>query len=720
MSPRMVTNLEPLAVEPAPPAPGRQNLTPQPQDSKPPFRLAIAATFTAEPLEETLRYWERELHWAIDVQFAPYNQVLQQLLDPASLLGANRNGLNLVLLRLEDLASPNTEPTPAVTAEGIARMEHNTREMVSALKSALQRGNGSWQLWVCPASKAALATRSLPDALARLEQLLATELSGHHALTLLTPADLFQLYPDLDYDDPQANQLGHVPYTPAGYAALGTLVARKAHALHRPPRKVIAVDCDQTLWAGICGEDGPGGVQLQAPHRALQLFLRSQFEAGALLCLCSKNNPADVAEVFRRRNEMPLRPEHFAAQRINWRPKSENLHSLAQELNLGLDSFTLLDDNPVECAEVEANCPEVLVLPLPEDPASWTGFLEHVWAFDRVQVTDEDRQRTLRYQQNRLREQFQATAPTLKDFLAGLQLQITIEPVRPAQVARLSQLTHRTNQFNCTTRRRSEEEIVGLSREPLRQLLAVTVSDRFGDYGLVGASFYRRTLQALEVDTFLLSCRVLGKGVEHRMLAHLGQTARQLGVERVDVLFEPSARNQPALDFLKQVGAAVRQGNDSALVFRFPAAVAAEVSVMAEATPAELMSAAEPQPGATPAANAPAARPPRYAWIARTARDPELILRLIEGRVPARPAPAAATQVPPQTETQRRLCQMWQEVLKLERVGIRDDFFELGGTSQLAVRVCARVEKQLGRKLPLALLFKTPTIEQLAKALEPD
>lgn len=715
----IAANLEPLAVEPAPPTAGVPTRAPQPRDSRAPLKLCIAGTFTTEPLEDALRFWERELDLPMDLQFAPYNQVLQQLLAPGSLLGSNRNGINAVLLRLEDLTAPGAGAAPASSIESIGRMEKNLEEVLTALRAVVQRAEAAWQIWICPASKVALGQPGLREALERLEQRVQTELSGLKGVSLFTPAHLLRLYPALDYDDPRANHLGHVPYTPAGYAALGTLLARRAHALRRAPRKVIAVDCDNTLWAGICGEDGPSGIQLQAPHRALQLLLRDQLEAGALLCLCSKNNPADVEAVFRRNSEMPLRAEHFAAQRVNWRPKSENLRSLAQELNLGLDSFVLLDDNPAECAEVEASCPEVLVLPLPEAPANWSRFLEHVWAFDRPQVTEEDRQRTALYQQNRLREQFQATAPTLKDFLQGLQLQMTIEPVRPEQVARVSQLTHRTNQFNCSTRRRSEEEITALGREPDTTLLEVTVSDRFGDYGLVGVLIYRRTPAALEVDTFLLSCRVLGKGVEHRMLAYLGETARRLGVERVDVPFVPSARNQPALDFLKRVGSAVREGTDSALVFRFPASVAAEISVFAEATAASLLTAAEPAHALAPASSTAPAHPSRDAWIARTARDPELLLRLIEGRAPARTALPAGTQVPPQTETQRRLCQIWQEVLKLDHVGIRDDFFELGGTSQLAVRFCARVEKQLGRKLPLALLFKTPTIEQLATALEP-
>ena len=679
--------------------------------TEPKLGLKVAATFTAEPLEETLRFWARELSLPLEPGFAPYNQLFQQLLDPASLLGANRSGLNVLLLRLEDLGA-----SPAGNAgTALEQAERRLRELLAALKGALARRQVPWLVVLCPASEAALRVASLAGELARLQELAVAALPEGNGLSLLQPAELLRLYPGLSYDDPQANRLGHVPFTPAGYAALATLIVRRSHALWRPPKKVIAVDCDQTLWAGVCAEDGPTRVRLDVGRQALQEFLRRQAESGLLVCLCSKNNEADVAEVFRQRPEMPLGSRHIAAQRINWRPKSENLRALAQELQLGLDSFVLLDDSPVECAEVEANCPEVSVLHLAGQPETWPRFLEHVWAFDRAQLTEEDRQRTARYRESRLREQFQAAAPTLQSFLAGLELQLSIEPAKAEDLARVSQLTQRTNQFNCTTRRRSEEDIAQLHRQAPERMLAVRVSDRFGDYGLVGALLLERAGEALRVDTFLLSCRVLGKGVEHRLLAHLGRLAQQWGAARVDVPFVPTERNQPALDFLRRVGASYEQGENGGSIFRFPAAVAAAVSIETEAGAAPAQKRAAPT-GPTPALSGPASHLPavRHAWVARTAADPEQILLLLEGRDAARIRSPVRTPSPPRTEAEHRLCLVWQEVLRLEQVGIREDFFELGGTSQLAVRLCARIERQLGRKLPLATLFKAPTIEELA------
>ena len=288
---------------------------------------------------------------------------------------------------------------------------------------------------------------------------------------------------------------------------------------------MVVLDCDNTLWKGVVGEEGVTGIAIPPAWMALQRFMVELAGQGFLLCLCSKNDEADVLEVFDRRPDMVLKREHLVSWRINWQPKSQNIRRLAQELNLGLDSFIFLDDNPVECAEVRAGCPEVLTLRLPID-GDIEGFLRHVWAFDRLRVTSEDRQRTAMYKQEAERARFQKQAPTIDEFLAGLDLRITISEPAPEQVDRVAQLTQRTNQFNFTTVRRNDGEIRRLGESGL-ECRAVEVSDRFGDYGLVGVMIFGARGEALEVDTFLLSCRVLGRGVEHRMLNELGEIARR-------------------------------------------------------------------------------------------------------------------------------------------------------------------------------------------------
>ncbi|MDB6109318.1 MAG: FkbH like protein, partial [Pedosphaera sp.] len=329
--------------------------------------LAIAATFVAEPLGESLKFWMKELELPSRIEFAPYNQIFQQLLDPGSLLAANVQGINVVLLRWEDWERYEGSPEADGLEHGKERLERNVEEFIKAIKMASSRTAVPWLVCLCPTAG---VTADNPRLVIhqQVETRLSAELERLNGFYLVTAKELNELYPVADYHDPRTEELGRIPYTPLFFTALGTMIVRKFHAQKRPAFKVIVLDCDQTLWTGICGEDGPKGIRLDPARLALQEVMRAQYEAGMLLCVSSKNNEEDVAAVFNQRLEMPLRREHFAGWRVNWRPKSENLKSLAQELRLGLDSFIFIDDNPVECAEVEANCGEVFTLQLPEAP----------------------------------------------------------------------------------------------------------------------------------------------------------------------------------------------------------------------------------------------------------------------------------------------------------------------------------------------------------------
>ncbi|MDB6112376.1 MAG: FkbH like protein, partial [Pedosphaera sp.] len=504
--------------------------------------LAIAATFVAEPLGDSLKFWTKELELPSRLEFAPYNQIFQQLLDPGSLLATNVRGINVVLLRWEDWERCEGSTEADGLEHGKERLERNAEEFIKAIKMASSRTAVPWLVCFCPTAG---VTADNPRVVIhqQVETRLSAELERLNGVYLVTAKELNELYPVADYHDPRTEELGRIPYTPLFFTALGTMIVRKFHAQKRPAFKVIVLDCDQTLWAGVCGEDGPKGIRLDPARLALQEFMRAQYEAGMLLCVSSKNNEEDVTAVFNQRPEMPLRREHFAGWRVNWRPKSENLKSLAQELRLGLDSFIFIDDNPVECAEVDANCGEVLTLQLPEAPELIPQFLKHCWAFDHLRLSKEDRQRTALYKEDQRREHFRSESSTLGNFLAGLDLKVVIEALSESQLSRTSQLTQRTNQFNFTTRRRTESELQAIRQNGNPEVFTVSVSDRFGDYGLVGTMILRPATNALVVDSFLLSCRVLGRGVEHQMLARLGKIALRHGLEVVDVHFVPTTNS---------------------------------------------------------------------------------------------------------------------------------------------------------------------------------
>ena len=612
----------------------------------------------------------RELSLPGEIRFAAYNQVFQELLDPAGLFARNTSGVNVVLIRFEDWSAGQAA------------------EFVDAVREAAVRLSVPLLIVLCA------GTGEFDDCMRR-------GFAHLPSVHLITAAEIAALYPVADLHDPHANELGHVPYTPLYFVALATAIARRIHAITAPPFKVIALDCDDTLWAGICGEDGPEGVVLDPPRLALQQFMRARRQEGMLLALCSKNNEEDVAATFAAHPEMPLRLEDFAAQRINWETKGANLASLADELDLGLDSVILIDDNPKEVTEAQAGAPQALAIALPEPAGEIPEFLRHLWAFDRARVTEEDRRRPELYAQRAERVRAQRSSASLEEFLASLKLEVAIAPMEAAQADRVAQLTQRTSQMNATCIRRTAAEIQRLAA----QCLAVKVTDRFGSYGLTGVILFRVEGAALVVDTFLLSCRALGRGVEHRMVAHLGEIALERSLERVELPFVEGQRNRPALLFLQSLAPQDPDG-----VFRLCAAQAAQVRYQPGAgKPADLPTSEGR------AATIPARIP--YARIAAELRDPEQILARI--RAASRRAVGIREVEPPRTALERDLVALWAELLNVDAVGIHENFFELGGHSLLAVQLLSRVRQLYDVELSLEVVYSGEfTVAELAKAIE--
>jgi FkbH-like protein len=673
--------------------------------------VVLAATFTVDPVVKSLAFLISETGLDLDVTLAFYNQIYQELLDPNGQFARNSQGVNVVLLRLEDWwrdqGGPDVDPSLAAAAG-----ERGCADLLAALRAFSGGAATAVVVAICPPSPGALARPEIAALIGSLAARLTSEMGALPGVTVLPDEDFGAVNAALH--DAGGDRLGHVPYTPLFFAGLAQRLARQVYALRTPPHKVLVLDCDNTLWKGVVGEDGVEGIALSEAHLALQRFVVAKKRAGMLVCLASKNVEADVLEVFERRPEMVLKRDDIVAMRVNWLPKSQNLRALADELNLGLDSLVLIDDSAMECAEVASSCPDVLALHLPA-AEDFSRFLSHVWPLDDRAVTEADRRRTEMYQQNRERDRQLRSASTLAEFIAGLDLRIEIAEPSAAEWPRVAQLTQRTNQFNLTTRRRSEGELLALVAGGER-CLAVHVRDRFGDYGLVGVVIFSDRDRALTIDTFLLSCRVLGRGVEHAILRHLGALARGMDLERVVAPFIPTAKNVPAKQFLAGLGADrdVFEGVERFVISAeragatFPAAEA-----VASAPPSE------EAPRAAPPVPADAKKSARWNRIARELSEPAQILSAIARRR-LRDRPLHGDLAPPRTPGERRLVAIWKEILDLREIGTRDDYFALGGTSLDAVMICVAIEGQFGRHLPLTALLEHPTIEALAARLERD
>jgi FkbH-like protein len=434
-------------------------------------------------------------------------------------------------------------------------LEKNYEDLLEALKG--KRADNVYLIGIFPSEDSSVKTRNalgseVLECIHKLKLRMEEELKQIKNIFTVDLRDINKLYSIKEVYDPYRDKVGHIPFTDEFYAAMGTTIARKICALRKTPFKVIVLDCDNTLWKGVCGEDGTLGVKVTKDFEEFQKMLLQKHDEGMLLALCSKNNEKDVWEVFEKNNGMLLKREHLAAWRINWNSKSENIKELAEELNLGVDSFIFMDDSPVECSEVMMNVPEVLTLQIPKDSKAIPMYIRHVWAFDRAIITKEDRVRTQMYTAERERKSLLNKNTSIEDFLRSLQLKMSMNFIQEENMARAYQMTQRTNQFNLSTIRRTEEELRTLVNNENIVSWVIEVKDRFGDYGLVGLIIGEKRNTSLFIDTFLLSCRALGRGVEDAVLVGLVDYCKNEKLKTIAADYYPTAKNKPFLEFLEK------------------------------------------------------------------------------------------------------------------------------------------------------------------------
>jgi len=322
-------------------------------------------------------------------------------------------------------------------------------------------------------------------------------------------------------------------------------------------KKCVVLDLDNTLWGGVVGEDTKDGIRLGATGAEFvefQQFLASLPARGILLALNSKNNPDDALDVLRTHPAMLLREASFSAIRINWDSKPDNMVSIARELNIGVDSLIFVDDNPDERQRMRHFLPEVLTVEMPADPTQYRSVLEALPELQTLAITDEDRKRAEQYSVARLRDEARTSTANVDDYLASLEIAVDLRRADRSTFARVAQLFAKTNQFNTTTRRYSLSDVEGLASDPNAELWTLTSRDRFGDHGLVAVALARRGQGSWTIDSFLMSCRVIGYGIEGTLLAFIANRARDAGAERVVGEFIETKKNAPAKDLYERHG----------------------------------------------------------------------------------------------------------------------------------------------------------------------
>ncbi len=363
-----------------------------------------------------------------------------------------------------------------------------------------------------------------------------------------------------NWDDPRHWHASKLSFAPSLLPVYGDVVARTIAATRGLSRKCLVLDLDNTLWGGVIGDDELSGIQLGEGSAVGEAFLAVQKMAlelrarGVVLAVCSKNEDANARLPFRNHPDMLLREEHIAVFQANWTDKAANLRAIAETLNIGVDALVILDDNPAERMQVRRALPLAAVPELPDDPALYPRTLAAAGYFDAVGYSKEDRERANYYQSNAKRAAAMNASGDIAAYLSSLEMVCTVGLVDEVARSRVAQLINKSNQFNLTSRRYSEGELTSAIKDPLRHVVQVRLVDRFGDNGIISVLIADKKDEAWEIDSWLMSCRVLGRRVEEACLAHLVLAARQAGARELLGKYVPSPKNGMVKDHYEKLG----------------------------------------------------------------------------------------------------------------------------------------------------------------------
>lgn len=670
----------------------------------------LNSTFVAEPMEPSLKYLGARLPDHPHIRFAAYNQVIQNITNPNSSFYSGQGMFNALLIRWQDSYRYRAKD---LDFENKKASIHGFKDfLLSGLTNNMHAGTGRNLIVLCPeiSGKEGDGMKELiADVSAEFKREVREKVKN---TIVLEAGELDARYAVTEIHDAISDDLSGIPYTDLMYTSLGIHLMQHYYLFRSEINpKVIVVDCDNTLWAGVLGEDGEAGVTLKHEHLLFQQQLKELKNKGLLLAICSKNNEQEVVDFFQNK-EMPLSLEDFVSYKINWERKSENIREIAEELNLSVDSFVFIDDSQVECAEVRENCPGVLVLEVPEQPSEHAAFISQLWCFGNTHTTREDAGRTQMYKENALRSREMKGITSYARFMDQLKVVIDIRELAPDNVERVAQLTQRTNQFNTNKKVFSADEILHYSKAPGHKIYTVNVSDRFGDYGLVGVLFMNIG-DELVIEGLLLSCRAMGRGVEYEMLRKAGEEAQSRSIAHVRILFTKTPRNRPAEDFVAKVKALDGSEllNSSTLQAINPEAM--EWSAEGAHTAQDQAKADSPddkrkvniriyEAFLKEMASAKGSLEYIHAQAAEAAKR--------NSKVSQVKMPYAALS----TDTEIYIGNLWKELLNEETIGRQDDFFLLGGDSIKATKILSRINRHFNTFISLDLFFKNSVLGNLA------
>lgn len=531
------------------------------------LNVAVLSTFNLDLIRPYLIVESAQRGMLINPLFAPFNQLEQQVLEPNSQLYQANPDVVVVAPRLEELAPKLVERFVSLSQEDVIAELAAVADRATGLVQGIRRYSEATILFfnfAQPGNLAAgLADTGLKSSQTSVFQQANDNLGQicqqESGTSIFDYARLVQESGQKEWQDQKLWYLGRIPLGSKAQIETGRRLSRYLRASRFPASKCLVLDLDNTLWGGVIGEDGIGGIALGEEYpgnvyKSFQRRLSSLRDQGILLAVASKNNEQDALEVFESHSDCVLKLEDFAALQIHWDDKATSLRSIAEELNIGTNSLVFFDDSPVEREWVRSQMPEVTVIEVPNDPMGYADALEQSGAFDNLSISQEDMQRPEMYRQESQRKEFRQVNVSPEEFFKQLEMTATIGQLDSVTLPRVAQLLSKTNQFNLTNRRHAEANLQAITGSGALGLW-MRLSDRFGDNGLIAAAIaVPQPSDDWKIDTFLMSCRVAGRKVESAFLGVLCRMLQERGGQSVTGEYISTAKNGMVADFYESHG----------------------------------------------------------------------------------------------------------------------------------------------------------------------
>ena len=548
-----------------------ETILPQPPSSLTHFKLGVVSNATFNLFVSPLRAAALRHGIWLDVVLADFDQAIQEALNPDSLI--NSAGVDAVLIALDHRGYPLASESLSCTTGGA-----NAQDALNYLNQLREgfRANGG-----APSLVQSLACPPFPllgGLDAQLDGLLQREIHEFNRLTancimksadiLLDIAALASSIGTHQWFDERQWFMSRIAFNNALIPLYCDHVARTLAAIRGKSKKCLVLDLDNTLWAGVIGDDGMEGIHvgqghpLGEAHQAIQRYALELKKHGVILAVCSKNEESIALQPFREHPDMLLKESDIAVFVANWNDKASNIRHIAQTLNIGLDALVFLDDNPMERDIVRTALPQVTVPEIPDDAALIPRTLAAAGYFDMLSFTADDAKRADQYRDNAMRQQAMTAAGSIDDYLASLDMAIDIRPFDAAGRKRITQLINKTNQFNLTTQRYTEAEVERFETDPTYITRQVRLADKFGDNGMISVLIAKKESDCLLIDSWLMSCRVIKRRVEDALCDELVTTAKAAGITTIRGQYSPTPKNHLVKDHYQSLGFTLADSNE--------------------------------------------------------------------------------------------------------------------------------------------------------------